>query len=125
MTPPAMAGWNLALRFGLELAAIGGLAAWAWRSNDSAARWLAVIALPAAAITVWAAFNVPGDPSRSGRAPVEVAGWLRLAIELAILGAGAAALAVGGPLWLGLGVGALTVGHYFASTARLSWLLQQ
>lgn len=125
MTPPTMAGWNLALRFGLELAAIGGLAAWAWRTTDGTARWLTVIALPVAATLIWTVFNVPDDPSRSGGAPVEVSGWLRLTIELAILGLGAAALAARGPVWLGLTVGGLIIVHSLASTARLEWLLRQ
>ncbi len=102
MTPPTMAGWNLALRFGLEVAAIGGLAAWAWRSTDGVARWPAVIAVPVAAMLAWTLFNVPDDPSRSGGAPVEVSGRLRLTIELAILGSGTAALVVRGPLWFGV-----------------------
>ena len=124
MMPPTMAGWNLALRFGLEVAALAGLAAWAWRSTDGVARWPAVIAVPVAAMLAWTLFNVPDDPSRSGGAPIEVSGWLRLTIELAILGLGAVAAAVQGPLWLGATVGALTIAHYLASIARLDWLLQ-
>ena len=120
-----MARWNHALRFGLELAAICGLAAWAWRSTDDVARWLGVFLLPVAAMAIWTVFNVPDDPSRSGGAPVEIPGWLRLAIEIAILGASTAALVARGPLWFGLTVGGLTVVHYLASTARLDWLLQQ
>jgi hypothetical protein len=36
-------------------------------------------------------FNAVDDPSRSGAAPAEVGGWIRLAIEALILGGGAAA----------------------------------
>ena len=31
---------------------------------------------------IWGLFNVPGDPSRSGKAPIAVPGKLRLIIEL-------------------------------------------
>ncbi len=90
MNPPEMAGWNLALRFGLELAALAGIATAAWRAADGPWRWVAAVALPLIAATAWATFIVPNDPSRSGRAPVEVPGSIRLALEFAVFGAGAA-----------------------------------
>ena len=74
MTPPSMPGWNLALRFGLDLAALAGLAAAAWKLGSGPGRWIGVVAVPVAAATVWGVFNVLDDPSRSGAAPVEVNG---------------------------------------------------
>jgi len=123
MNPPAMAGWNLALRFGLEVAAFVGLGAAAWDQTTGVTQWIAVIAVPVGAMAVWGIFNVLNDPSRSGKAPVAVPGWLRLAIELLILGAGAFAL---GAVWgsgLGIAVAVLIALHYAVSWSRVRWLL--
>lgn len=124
MTPPTMAGWNLALRFGLELAALTGLAAAAWRLGSGPTRWVGVVVVPIAAAIVWGVFNVLNDPSRSGAAPVEVNGWARLALELAILGGGAAAVAFVARPELGLALGLAILGHYLASLDRVEWLVQ-
>jgi len=123
MTPPTMAGWNLALRFGLEVAAIAGLTASAWRLTSGPMRWIALAAVPVGVAVVWGTFNVVGDPSRSGSAPVEVAGSVRLTIELAILGGSAAALVAVGRTGIGAGLGTLILIHYAASTPRIDWLL--
>jgi hypothetical protein len=124
-SPPEMAGWNLALRFGLELAALAGFGFAAWKLTSSPLRWIAVIAVPIAAATVWGVFNVLNDPSRSGAAPVEVNGWTRLAIELLILGGGAAAVALAGRRDLGIAFALLIALHYATSWSRLEWLIRQ
>ncbi len=124
MNPPSMAGWNLALRFGLELGALAGLGAAAWSLSSGPIRWAAVIAVPVAAAAVWGIFNVLNDPSRSGAAPIEVTGWTRLGIELLVLGGGAAALVVFGPRELGVVFSVLIVAHYAASWSRVEWLIQ-
>jgi hypothetical protein len=120
-----MTGWNLALRFGLELAALAGFGLAAWKLSSGPVRWVAVIGVPIAAAAVWGVFNVLDDPSRSGAAPVEVNGWVRLAIELVILGGGAAAVALVGNRTLGVGLALLIVIHYVASWTRIEWLIQQ
>ena len=125
MNPPVMASWNLALRFGLEIGAVAGLATVAWRSTGGPMRWLALVVVPAAAIAAWTLFNVPDDPSRSGTAPIVVPGAIRLAIELTILLAGAAALTVRGPQWIGVGLASLIVVHYAVSIPRVEWLLHK
>ena len=122
MNPPSMAGWNLALRFALEVAALVGLAVAAWKLTSGPVRWAAVIAVPIATGTIWGVFNVLDDPSRSGAAPVEVAGWTRLAIELTILGGGAAAVAFAGRYDLGIVFSVLILTHYAASWSRIEWL---
>jgi hypothetical protein len=124
MTPPSMASWNLALRFGLELGALAGLGIAAWKLTSNPIRWAVVIALPVAAAIVWGVFNVLDDPSRSGAAPVEVSGWIRLAIELAVLGGGAAALAIAGRRDIGIAFAVLIAVHYAASWTRIEWLVQ-
>lgn len=124
MTPPTMAGWNLALRFGLELGALAGLGLAAWKLTSGPVRWAAVVVVPILAGAIWGTFNVLNDPSRSGAAPIEVSGWTRLVIELAILTAGAAAFALAGQRNIGIVFGALLIFHYAASTSRVEWLVQ-
>jgi hypothetical protein len=124
MTPPTMAGWNLALRFILELAALTGLAVAAWKLGSGPVRWIGVVLVPLTAAIIWAVFNVLDDPSRSGAAPVEVNGWARLALELAILGGGAAAVAFAARPQLGIVFGLAILGHYLASLDRIQWLAQ-
>jgi hypothetical protein len=122
---PEMAGWNLALRFGLELGALAGLGLAVWKLTSGPLRWVAVIALPVAAVTAWGVFNVLDDPSRSGAAPIEVNGRIRLGIELLILGGGAAALALAGHRDLSIAFAVLIVFQYATSWSRLEWLIQQ
>lgn len=123
MNPPTMAGWNLALRFGLEIGALVGLGTAAWSNSTGATRWVTVIVVPVVAAAVWGIFNVLNDPSRSGEAPVEVAGWVRLAIELMILGGGAFALSITGGRLLGVGFALVVTIHYAASWSRVQWLI--
>jgi len=118
-----MAGWNLAVRFGLEAAAFVGLGAAAWDLTTGAIRWITVIAVPVVAMAVWGTFNVLNDPSRSGAAPVEVPGWVRLAIELLILGVGTLALGIVWGRFLSIGVAVLIALHYAASWSRIRWLV--
>ncbi len=118
-----MASWNLALRFVLEIGALVGLGVTAWQSAAGLASWAAAIAVPLIAITLWGTFNVPNDPSRSGEAPVEVPGWLRLVLEFAILGAGAAAIGITWSRMAGVGFAVLIVFHYAAAWNRIRWLI--
>ncbi|MCC6411815.1 MAG: YrdB family protein [Saprospiraceae bacterium] len=75
---------NLAVRFLLELAALACMGTWAWKQHDGSMKWALTILLPLVAALVWGIFRVDGDP---GKAPVEVAGWLRLLIEAVFFGA--------------------------------------
>ena len=125
MNPPEMAGWNLALRFALEIVALIALAVAAWKLSSGALRWILVLAVPLAAAVIWGVFNVSGDPSRSGSAPIEVGGSTRLAIELAILGAGATAIWIAGQPALAIGYAALVVVQYSTSLPRIHWLLDR
>lgn len=121
--PPEMAAWNLALRFGLELAALTGLAIAAWRLTSAPLRPIAVVGVPLIAAAAWGVFNVVGDPSRSGSAPIEVPGWTRLLVELAVLGAGTVAFAMAGWRPVAVGYAALVVLHNVAAWPRIHWLL--
>jgi hypothetical protein len=123
MSPPEVAGWNLALRFGLELGALAGLGAGAWTLTSGGMRWVAVVVVPLVAAALWGVFNVPDDPSRSGAAPVEVPGWARLTLELVVLGGGAIGLGVAGGPALGIAFALLVAFHYATSWSRVEWLL--
>ena len=124
MTPPTMASWNLALRFALEVAGLVGLTAAAWKLGSGPTRWIGVVIVPIAVSAVWVVFNVVEDPSRAGSVPVEVSGWIRLVIELAILGAGAVAIGFVTRPALGAGFGLIVLVHYLASLDRVEWLLR-
>ena len=116
---------NLILRFVLEVVAFFAIGYWGWLATDTPGNYVLAIGLPVLAAAVWGVFNVPGDPSRSGKAPVPVPGWLRLLLELTILGAGAYALYASIGWIAGMVFVVLTGIHYATSTDRLQWLLQQ
>ncbi|GAA1640436.1 YrdB family protein [Nocardia ninae] len=117
---PAM----LAIRFLLELVAISSFGIYGWRAFDSPWKFLLVVLLPLAAAALWGTFAVPGDPSRSGEAPVSVPGAVRLAIELVVFFGGAAALwAAGLPRWALIFGGVLVVYQVLAYD-RVTWLVK-
>lgn len=114
---------NLALRFLLELCALIGIGRLGWHSAQGASQWLLCLLMPLAAATAWGVFAVPGDPSRSGSAPIPVAGWLRLLLELTFFLFAAWAYERTDMRALGLVLIALTALHYALSSDRLRWLL--
>lgn len=116
---------NLALRFLLELAALAGFAVFAWNWASGVWRYLAAATLVVVIGVLWTTFAVPGDPSRSGHAPVPVSGTVRLVLELLVLFGGAVALFLAGHTWTALLLGALIALHYGISIERLAWLLNQ
>jgi len=115
---------NLALRFFLEIAALVGFGVLAWRLAEGWWRYLAVIAVLAILMTLWGVFAVPDDPSRSGAAPFPVSGFVRLALELAVLLGGACAFYWAGFNLAGIALAVLIAVHYALSGERIAWLLQ-
>jgi hypothetical protein len=126
--PPPITPWVLSIRFGLEVGALVAIGAWAHRAAGHGApgwAWAAAIAAPAVAAVLWATFAVPGDPSRSGKAPVAVSGGARLAIEMGVFFCGAAAMAsLDWWPWFDAFITAFVI-HHAGTTARLKWLLEQ
>ena len=116
---------NLALRLILEIAALGGFGVLAWRSFEGGWRYLAVIAVLVLLMTLWGVFAVPGDPSRSGNAPIPVPGSVRLALELVVLLGGACAFYWAGHDITAIVLAGLVVIHYVLWLDRIVWLLQQ
>ena len=115
---------NLAVRFILEIIALVAIGVWAKAQFSGALGFILMIALPLIAAAVWGTFNVVGDPSRSGKAPVPVPGLIRLMIELDILGFGAWALYSLNPTYGGI-FAIVTLVHYILSYDRIIWLLKR
>jgi hypothetical protein len=115
---------NLAVRFLLEIIALVAIGAVAKAEFPGALGFILMIVLPAFAAVVWGVFNVLGDPSRSGKAPVPVPGIVRLLIELDIFGAATWALFSLNPIY-GWIFGLVTLVHYALSYDRIAWLLKR
>jgi hypothetical protein len=109
----------------LELVALGALGWLGFQRGPGPWRWVLAAALPIVAITLWGVFNVPGDPSRGGGAPVVVPGWLRLGVEALVLGGAAAALLLLEHRLSATIFVTLTLLHYALSLDRLRWLIER
>jgi hypothetical protein len=116
---------NLAVRFVLEMIAFAAFGMWGWDNTEGWTRYVAAIALPVLASTIWGVFNVPGDPSRSGNAPVVVPGVVRLIIEACFFTAGAWALMSLGYTTHGRTFIVVVILHYLGSFNRITWLLSR
>jgi hypothetical protein len=86
---------SLALRFLLELGALGALAYWGFHEFDGVAAVILGIGAPLAAATVWGIFVAPKRRVQRGEA-------LRWLIELLVFGAATAALIAAGATVLGI-----------------------
>jgi hypothetical protein len=114
---------NLAVRFLLELCALFTLGMWGWRLRDDSWRIVTALAVPLMAAALWGTFAVPGDPSRSGSAPVAVPGALRLLLEFGFFSSATWALYnLGFSRPAAFFVTAIVV-HYLLSYDRIGWLL--
>jgi len=120
-----MAVWNMGLRFLLEVAGAAALAWWGWIVVDSWPHYLLAPGAPLFVMTLWGVFNVPGDRSRSGKAPVRVPGVVRLLLEFAIFGSAFAALSVAWNATAAAVFAGVILLHYAASWRRVVWLLRR
>ena len=116
---------NLGLRFLLELAALGAIGLWGWTISTGPFRFVWVWVLPLAAAAVWGIFAVPGDPSRSGKAPVPTSGVLRLALELVFFTGAAYLFYHLQSTTFSIVFVALVLVHYLFSYKRIRWLLKK
>jgi hypothetical protein len=116
---------NLGVRFLLEIAALVCMGFWGWQRGSGWASWLLAILIPLSALILWGVFNVPGDPSRSGKAPVVVPGILRLLLELVFFGLAVWMLYVVGGLVPSLIMGGAVLVHYLLSFDRIKWLMSR
>ncbi len=116
---------NLMIRFLLEVAAITVVAIWGWKLGEDWVRFLWAALFPILFMAVWGIFAVPDDPSRSGNAPVPIAGWLRILVELGIFTFAAWALFDLGYFKIALIFTLICIIHYLVSYDRILWLLKQ
>jgi hypothetical protein len=114
---------NLAFRFVLEITALTAIAVGGYATSSGAWAWILAITLPLVAAVVWGTFNVPGDRSRSGEAPVSVSGGVRLIIELGVFALAVVLLSFVAP-FVALLFGIAVAIHYLLSPDRIRWLLR-
>ena len=116
---------NLAIRFLLVLCALFVLGLWGWRLRDDSWRIVTALAVPLLAAVLWGTFAVPGDPSRSGSAPVVVPGALRLMLEFGFFASATWTLYNLGFHRAAAFFAAATLVHYLLSYDRIRWLLSR
>ncbi len=119
--PPQMNLLNGALRFLLELAGLLSVGLWGLQRGNLL--WGA--AAIAVFILIWTLFNVPGDPSRSGKAPIPIPGLLRLFIELILFTWAMWSLGSLGLISYSRYFGILLIIHYLAYWRRIVWLVEK
>jgi hypothetical protein len=110
------------IAFGLELAAIASLGAWAWHTTSGTLRVPATIGLPLLAAAAWGTFAT-ARAQVSGTSVVEIPGVLRLGLELLILGGAALALFDMGSKTPAMFYSAVLVLQLLMTKDRLWWLL--
>lgn len=115
---------NLTVRFLLEVFALVAYGAWARAQYPGALGIVLMLAVPLLAAVIWGIFNVKGDPSRSGKAPVQVPGLVRLLLELAFFGLATWTWFTLEPAY-GWAFGLVALVHYILSYDRISWLLER
>lgn len=116
---------NLALRFLLEISAIGAFGIWGHSLSEGGARFLLAVLFPLLFALLWGVFAVRNDPSRSGKTVVQTTGPARLTLELVLFALAAWMLFSLGhslPAWIFSG---LVLVHYISSYDRIAWLLKQ
>jgi hypothetical protein len=118
-------GFNLVLRFLLELTALFTYGYWAWHRFASWKGILLAIVLPLAGAIIWGVFAVPNDPSRSGKTVIPTSGLIRLCIEICFFAFATFALYMLELTTLAYVFAAFVICHYVFSYKRIGWLLKQ
>ncbi len=116
---------NLMIRFLLELIALGSVGYWGWKNYDGALQYILGIGLPIFMTIIWGTFAVPDDPSRSGKAPIPISGFVRLLIEITFFALAVWALYDLKQDKLSYILGGIVIIHYLVSYDRISWLLSR
>ncbi len=116
---------NLMIRFLLELIALGSVGYWGWKNYDGALQYILGIGLPIFMTIIWGTFAVPDDPSRSGKAPIPISGFVILLIEITFFALAVWALYDLKQDKLSYILGGIVIIHYLVSYDRISWLLSR
>lgn len=116
---------NLIFRFLLEIVALFAFGFWGWTLSHGWSKLVLALGIPIILAVVWGVFAVPGDPSRSGLAPVAIPGFLRVILELAFFSFAYWCIKEIGYGKLSLLFGILVLLHYILSLDRLKWLFSQ
>ena len=116
---------NLAVRFILEVIGLVYTGIWSWHQADGALQYFLAALTPLLLAIVWGTFNVPGDKSRSGKAPVKIRGIIRLLIEFGFFFFATCCIYSLGHKTFSLIFGATLVIHYLISIDRIKWLISQ
>ncbi len=111
---------NLALRFLLELTALGTMGYWGWTQHNAPLRYVLALGVPVLAMILWSTFRVDGDP---GAAPVAIPGLLRLVLEFAVFGGAVWMLVDADRSTLAIALAVIVLAHYVVSYDRIQWLL--
>ncbi len=112
---------NSALRFAVELAALVAVGYLGLQKGSLVWGGVAILVFS----LLWGTFNVPGDPSRSGRAPVPVRGIVRLTLEITLFAVAFMSLGALGYVSYSRYFGILLLFHYAISWKRIVWLVEQ
>lgn len=113
---------NLAFRLVLEIGAFVAIAIGGYAIGTGVLSWVFAIGLPLAAMAAWGTFNVPGDRSRSGEAPVPVPGLVRLLVEAGVFGVAVIVVWYANPTYAWALLAGVVL-HYALSIDRIKWLL--
>jgi len=116
---------NLAVRFLLEIIGLVALGLMGWHIGKGFYMYAMALGLPLVAAVLWGVFAVPGDPSRSGGAPVQISGINRLGLELTFFISATWSLFATGATILGWAYGVATIVHYLISYDRVLWLIHK
>jgi len=109
----------------LELSALLITGLWGWQLSVLWYRMIPALGIPLVVAIMWGVFNVPGDPSRSGKAPVPVPGMFRIVLELTVFSIAVIALYDMGYYSLSCVFTLMIIFHYSLSYERLKWLLSK
>ena len=115
----------LFVRFLLEIAALISIGMYGWAIGSKILSYILAVGLPLIAAILWGVFAVPGDPSRSGKAPVPIPGTIRLILELLIFGFACFCLIYLGYNTLGIILVVIVVLLYIISYDRFLWLINK
>jgi len=115
-----------AIRFAMEIVAAVALGRWGWFAGDGGITGgVLMIVLPVIAFTFWGMFSVRDDPSRNPNPVVAVSDWVRLVIEVVVLGLGIAALWSTDGATPALIFAAVVIVSYAIGWRRIVWLVAQ